>query len=245
MASLELTVKVLRCFNPARSVLSVSEASSLLGLPKSTLSRLLRDMGDAGLLEAQTSPRGYRLGSLLHEIGETVRQTQTLSSRASAAVRRLSDRLGHSGYLSGMVGTEMVGLAHHAGHNLIQVGVPLGVRLAADACATGRAWLAELKDEEVRELLKGRVSKATPQSPASFAELLERLAKVREDGFAESSHEAGKDVGALAVAVHDIHTGQRLSLCVTFAIPTISKAERAQAIALLLEEKNHLMRTSA
>lgn len=245
MASLELTVQVLRCFTPTRSVLSVSEAANLLSLPKSTLSRLLRDMAQVGFLEVQALPRGYRLGSVLHEIGETARQSQTLISRASAAVRRLSDRLGHTGYVSALVGTDMVGLVHHIGHNPIQVGVPLGGRLAVDACATGRAWLASLSDKAVRDMLKGRVSKASAQSPRTFAELLERLAQVRADGFAESTHEAGKDVGALAVAVEDIYTGQRLSLCVTFAIPTISPAERAQAIALMLEEKNNLMRIPA
>ena len=244
MASLEHTANILRCFTTGRSELTVTESARLLGLPKSTLSRLLMAMRHAGLLDAVGGGRGYRLGVLMHELGEAVRQTQTLSARASAAVRRLSDSLGHTGYVSALVGRHMVGLVHHAGHNPLQVGVPLGGRLPVDACATGRALLAELSDDEVHSLLDSQVSMASPQSPQSFDELLQRLAQVRQDGFAESANEAGKGVGALAVAVQDSHTGQQLSICVTFPISTMDKRERSKAIELLKQEQKTLMRNA-
>lgn len=244
MASLEHTANILRCFTTGRSELTVTEAARLLVLPKSTLSRLLMAMRHAGLLDVVGGGRGYRLGVLMHELGEAVRQTQTLSARASAAVRRLSDSLGHTGYVSALVGRDMVGLVHHVGQNPVQVGVPLGSRLPVDACATGRSLLAELSDDEVRSLLGGQVSMASPQSPQSFDELLQRLAQVRENGFAEASNETGKGVGALAVAVQDSHTGQRLSLCITFPISTMDKRERGKAIELLRQEQKNLMRNT-
>jgi DNA-binding IclR family transcriptional regulator len=134
----------------------------------------------------------------------------------------------------------MVGLVHHLGHNPLQVGVPLGGRLAVDACATGRSMLAEMGDDDVRALLGGRVSRATPQSPATFDELLQRLALVRRQGWAESQDEAGKGVGALAVAVRDARTGERLSLCMTYPMAVLDPQERAQAIEILLQARAEL-----
>lgn len=240
MASLEQTARVLRCFHDGRGTLTLTQATQLLGLPKSNLSRLLRGMRDAGLLESAAPARGYRLGALLHQLGGPGTGAQSLGARASAAVRRLCDRLGYTGYVSALRGTDMVGLVHHLGHNPLQVGVPLGGRLAADACATGRSLLAEMGDDEVRALLGGRVSRATSQSPATFEELLQRLALVRRQGWAESRDEAGKGVGALAVAVRDTRTGERLSLCMTYPLAVLDPQERAQAIDMLLQARAEL-----
>jgi DNA-binding IclR family transcriptional regulator len=51
-------------------------------------------------------------------------------------------------------------------------------------------------------------------------------------------------VGALAVAVQDSHTGQRLSLCITFPISAMDKRERGKAIELLRQEQKNLMRNT-
>jgi len=240
VASLEHTANVLRCFADGRASMTLTEAGRDMGLPLSTLSRLLRAMRDAGLLEDAESGRGYRLGSVLTELAEAARRDHTLRARASAAVRRLCDRLGYTGYVSALRGTDMVGLVHHLGHNPLQVGVALGGLLPADACATGRAMLALMSDDAVRVLLRGEVSRATPQSPADFDDLLQRLALVRRQGWAESRDEAGKGVGALAVAVRDARSGERLSLCMTYPLAVLEKHERALAIEMLLQARHEL-----
>jgi DNA-binding IclR family transcriptional regulator len=206
----------------------------------SSLSRLLRRMRDVGLLGEVEQGRGYRLGAVLHELAVVVNPELSLRARASAAVRCLCDRLGYTGYVSELRGIDVVGVVHHLGHNPLQVGVALGGRLAADACATGRAMLALMSDDEVRALLGGEVSRATPQSPANFDELLQRLAVVRRQGWSESRDEAGKGVGALAVAVRDSDTAERLSLCMTYPLAVLEKGERALAIELLLQARHDL-----
>jgi DNA-binding IclR family transcriptional regulator len=240
MASLDHTAQVLRCFCDGREVLTLSQATQMLGLPKSNLSRLMRAMRDCGLLDSAEPKRGYRLGALMQQLSNLSLGATGLSARASAAVRRMCDRLGYTGYVSALRGASMVGLVHHLGHNPLQVGVPLGGRLPADACATGRAMLAEMSDAEVEQLLGGEVSRASPRSPATIGELLQRLEQVRRQGWAESSDEAGKGVGALAVAVRDAQTGERLSLCMTYPVSVLDARERALAIEMLLQARSEL-----
>lgn len=240
VASLDHTANVLRCFASGRDAMTLTEAGRETGLPLSTLSRLLRAMRDVGLLEDAGSGRGYRPGPVVTDLVEVARRDLTLRARASAAVRRLCDRLGYTGYVSALRGTDMVGLVHHLGHNPLQVGVALGGLLPADACATGRAMLALMDDSAVRQLLRGEVSRATPQSPSDFDDLLQRLALVRRQGWAESRDEAGKGVGALAVAVRDSRSGERLSLCMTYPLAVLEKHERALAIDMLLQARHEL-----
>jgi DNA-binding IclR family transcriptional regulator len=240
LASLEIAARVLRCFSSGQTQITLTEIASLLDLPMSSLSRLLRQMREVGFLADGQRGHGYRLGALLQELGPRATSETSLRARASAAVRRLCDRLGYTGYVSELRGADVVGVVHHLGHNPLQVGVALGGRLPADACATGRAMLALMTDEEVHLLLAGQVSRATPQSPADVDELLHRLAVVRRQGWAESRDEAGKGVGALAVAVRDDLTSERLSLCMTYPLAVLEKQERALAIEMLLQARHEL-----
>jgi len=245
MAVLENSVGVLRCFTEGRRELTVTDVAQLLALPKSNVSRLLRSMRDVGLLDDAHESRGYRPGVLLLELGQTMRAGQSLVALADDAVRRICDQVGHTGYVSVLKGAEMIGLSHHLGGNLLQVGAPLGRRLPADASSTGRALLALMPDDQVRELLGGQLSRASKQSPATFDELFHRLALVRERGYSESFEEAGKGVAAVSVAVENARKGESASLCITYPIATVDDKERSHAIALLLRAKADLTRTLA
>ena len=242
MATLENAVGVLRCFSAARAELTVKDASALLKLPKSNVSRLLRSMRDTGLLDSAIDSRGYRPGVLLIELGQVFRAGRSLIACANDAVRGIGDVLGHTGYVSARVGTDMLGLAHHAGRNAIQVGVPLGRRLSVDACATGRSLLALMSDGEVRTLLGNKLSRVGLNAPATFADLFRRLALVRRLGYAESVDEAGKGVGAFAVAVQDPQTDEALSICITFPSATLDEFERNRVIELLLQARSDILR---
>ena len=221
----------------------MTEVAQMLGLPKSNVSRLLRTMREVGLLDSARDGRGYSPGTMLLGFGEVASAGRSLGMRAHAAITRLSEQSGHAGFVSARVGSYMVGLTHHAGRNPLQVGVFLGgQRLHIDACATGRALLASLSDDEVHTLLGGQVSRATPQSPATMEALFERIALVRERGYAESHHEAGRGVGALAVAVRDERTAETLSFCITYPESTVDAAELQTLADELLKARADIMR---
>ena len=222
----------------------MTEVAHKLSLPKSNVSRLLRSMRSVGLLDSARDGRGYSPGLMLVGFGEVAGAGHTLGVRAHAAVAGLSEQSGHAGFVSTLVGRHMVGLTHHAGRNPLQVGVALGdQKLHVDACATGRALLASMPDDAVRELLGGQVSRATAQSPATLDELFERLALVREHGYAESHNEAGKGEGAIAVAVRDERTAEVLSFCITFPEATVDATEVRFLAAGLLQARADIMRT--
>lgn len=245
MSSLEAAVSVLRSYSTTCSELTVTELSQRLNLPKSNVSRLLRSMRAVGLLDSARDGRGYSPGLMLVGFGEVAGAGHTLGVRAHAAVSRISEQSGHAGFVSARVGRQMVGLTHHAGRNPLQVGVALGdQKLHIDACATGRALLATMEDAAVHELLGGQVSRARPESPASMEELFERLALVRERGYAESHNEAGKGIGALAVAVRDDRTDEVLSFCITFPEATVEPSELRTLSAALLQARADIMRNS-
>jgi DNA-binding IclR family transcriptional regulator len=241
MASLTQVAEVMRCIARSEDALTVTQVSEQLGMHKSTLSRLLRAMRDASFLDQADGARGYGPGGLWHEMAAAVHAGgESFSAKASATVRKLCDELGHTGFVSVRSGTSMVGVVHHVGGNPIQVGVPIGKPLDVDACATGRAMLADMDDTRVRELLHDKVSRASPMSPQNMDELMQRLKQIRTRGYAESIDEVGNGVGALAIAARDPRSGQHLALCVTFASAVVTTHERTRAIELLGQARQQL-----
>jgi len=236
MTILANAADVLRCFTSQRLELTLTDVVALLGTPKSSTSRLLRAMRDAGLLELAPASRRYRPGILLFELGQTYRRASTLLARADDAVARLSRRFGHTGYVSVLDGADVVGVAHHEGTSALRVGTPIGRRLAGFASSTGRSLLARRSDADVRALHPQPLRPVHPASPADIDALLAMLATVRRDGYATSAAEANPGVGAMSVAVGERQTGEEVSLCIVYPLATVSDTEREAMLHALLAE---------
>jgi len=235
MAILDSASDVLRCFSADRHELTVTDVATLLSLPKSSVSRLLRAMRDAGLLEMVGATKRYRPGVLMVELGQIYRRSSSLLDRADAVVNRVSVQVGHTGYVSVRVGREVMALTDHPGSNILRVTSTIGERLEAFASATGRTLLARLSDDHVRKLYAEPFVPPSATAPQTIDELLARLSQVRRDGYAESNDEANRGVGGIAVAVGDSHTGEEVSLCVTFPVATVTRSEREAIINGLMQ----------
>ncbi|MFC0407467.1 IclR family transcriptional regulator [Roseomonas elaeocarpi] len=240
MTTLSSASDVLRCFSAQRLELGVTEVATLLHLPKSNVSRLLRAMREAGFLEAVAGSRRYRPGLLMFELGHTYRRSSPLLARAQAAVERVSRACGHTGYVSIRDGRDVMGLTFHEGSRMLRVGTPVGERLPAFATATGRALLARLDDEVVRALHPDPLTPPSPNSPADLEALIERLHQVRRDGYCVSHHEANAGVASLAVAVGDPATGEEVSLCIVYPVATVPPEEGSAVLAALRAEADRL-----
>lgn len=233
MTTLKNAAAVLRCFSAARTGITVTETASLLAMPKSNASRLLRAMRDAGLLDTIGDSKQYRPGVLILGLGHSFRTASSLLSRADAVVARIVAALGHTGYVSIRDGGEVVGLTYHPGSHALRVAMPVGRPLPAHSCATGRSLLARIPDEKVHELFAEPWQPVSPTAPQTMTELLERLRAVRASGFAKSHDEANRGVGAIACAVGSPETGETVSLCVAYPIATVTMEEQDEIIARL------------
>jgi len=235
MSILSSAVDVLRCFSSTRHDVTVTDLVTLLGMPKSNASRLLRAMRDEGLLETVGESKRYRPSLLLNQVGHLYRFAASLIDRADAVVGTISDRIGHTGYVSVRRGTEIVAVTAHPGRHALRVVTSIGDRIPAFASSTGRALLARLTDDEVRALYPAGFTSPSETAPRDIDDLLDRLARVRADGFAESRDEAVRGVRALSVAVGDPATGDEVALCLSFPAATVEPAERLSIIRSLGE----------
>lgn len=224
---------VLRMFSAERRDVTVTDLVESLGMPKSNASRLLRTMRDAGLLESVGTSKRYRPSLLLHQVGHVYRFSASLVERADAVVARIAQQLGHTSYISIRRGTDVIGVTAHPGRQMLRVVTTVGDRIPAFASSTGRVLLARMKDADVRALYPKGLPSPPPNSPQNVGALLDRLAQVRRNGFAEARDEAVQGVDAISVAVGDPETGDEAALCVACPLAILSDRDRLEIIRLL------------
>ncbi|GAB2900342.1 IclR family transcriptional regulator [Paralcaligenes ginsengisoli] len=220
MSSLNSAARILQLLASRERNLTVTDVVEGLGMPKSSSSRLLKQMMDCGLLERDKRTLAYGPSLLMLELAHQVRAATPLLERMERAVQELAQETGHTGYISALdeSGKHVVVLrVHHGAHPLRVVTSP-GHRLPAFATSTGRALLARLDDEAIRARFSDDFDCASEGAPKTVSALIQQLERVRDRGWALALNEALPGVGSLSCAVSDPQAGQTLSFCLSFPV---------------------------
>src|SRR5437773_1772872 len=165
MSALDNAIEILRCFSPGQPEIGNADVIRLTGKPKSSTSRLLRQLKECGLLEQDAVTRRYRPGLLLFELGRLHRTENDFVAVTEARLRAVCALTGHTGYIAVLDGAEQVVLRVVTGSNPLQVVTPPGVRAPAYATSNGRAMLARLRDADIRARLPKPLPAISPSSP--------------------------------------------------------------------------------
>ncbi len=193
--------------------LLVTELAQLLETNKSTSSRLLASLVEAGLVERDAAQRHFLDVRFWNWGIQAVRRLAVVDvarPHIIAAAKQWSVPV----YLAIARGDQTIYLQNFSTHhgdvlvNLISYIVPIY------ACAPGKSILSFSSDEVVESVLSGPLTRFTAQTHATRDDLAEELATVRRQGYAINRGEYYEN-GHLAVAVPVFdHSGSPVaSLC--------------------------------
>ena len=208
---LERGLNILRLFSRSRRTISPPDMARELGIPRSTVFRLVQTLEEMGFLERLADGPGYALGAAVLTIGFEYLGSLDLVELADPVLARLRDRTGCSAHLAIRRGTDMIYLSRHASRAAISSSVNVGTALPAHATIMGRVMLADLSDDELRALYAGQpLARFTDQTPTSLARLRALLADDRRRGYVVSTAFFERGVSAAAAPVRD-RTGRAVA----------------------------------
>jgi DNA-binding IclR family transcriptional regulator len=200
---------ILASFGTSDRVLSLSEISRRIGLPKSTVHRLADQLCAVGWLERNSG--GYRVGLKLLELGGVALQRNGLREVAFRHIYALAQKTGLAVQLAILDHNEVVYLERIV---LTRFRVPtrVGGRQPAYCTALGKAMLA-FEDEPNQESVLANMPRRTeftitdPQAlRAQFADICRTgIAYDREEAYnglacvASPIRSSGRAIGALSV----------------------------------------------
>ncbi|WP_249417591.1 IclR family transcriptional regulator [Pusillimonas minor] len=199
---LERGLLILSQFSRHEPVLSAPEIARRLGIPRSTVFRLLTTLEQLGFIEHDATGRDYRLTAAVLRLGFEPMATKDLTELARPILERLRDATGCTCNLVVRDGRSVVYVGRVAQHSPYANTVHLGTRLPAHATLFGRVLLRDLSFETLQTLYpEERLHQVTDKTPATVAELYRLMQHDRHTDyvFDKDYYEAG--IATLAVPV--------------------------------------------
>ncbi|CAN5416993.1 IclR family transcriptional regulator [soil metagenome] len=214
--SLERGIAVLECFRPGISTLSHGDISERTGLPKPTLTRLLRTLVSHGYLQHDTQQRNYRPGLPLLSLAWTFTLGSALCEATAPVIERVARETQTIIGFGTVHQTDIVYLvACNGDPQRPDRHVGVGMRAPLLTTSVGRAYLAGLPLPERNAALS--MLRATSRWQRDLrGELNVAFERHRRDGMCLVQRNEGRQVAAgIALAVrggplHALGMGYRL-----------------------------------
>lgn len=236
------TLAVLTVVAERGGSVGVKDVADALGLPMSTAHRMLDLLRDAGFVDKDTARRRYRAGLQFLRVAHLVAQGTSYARLCQPSLDRITAATGETAIYSDYLpdGHRVAYAAKCDSPNSLRYRIELFEPVPVECGASGLAILAFL-GERVREEICAapRPAPVTGRSMPA-ADLAERIAAARRDGYAFSKGQ--KLPGSVGIAVPvKIGDGQPVgSLTLTVPESRFAAARLEEYVALLTAEARAL-----
>ena len=229
---------VLRALKDCQTGLSLGQIAEKVGLPRSTVQRIVAALIDERLLMA-TRAAGVRLGPELQALAEAARYNTVELCRP--LLNALMLKTGETVDLSALRAGQMVFLDQVQGSHRLRAVSSVGEHFPLTSTANGRAALSILPETEAEAI--ARAEWAVAGRVGNMALLQARLALARKLGFAEDNDDHTEGISAIGIAFRDL-AGETFAISVP--IPTSRFADqRASVITAVQQLKEDLAQVLA
>jgi IclR family KDG regulon transcriptional repressor len=183
--------------------LGVVRIAELVGREKSQVSRALRTLLQAGLVERDAATREYRLGWRLFALAARVGD-QRLLALGPPVLHALVGALGETAHLTVLDGGDVVTVLSEASPSVVRAIEWTGRAVPAHCTSSGRALLLDHDRGSLRALYGDRELPAPgPRAPRDVDALARRIAASRERGYAVVDGEFEDGLVGVAAPVRD------------------------------------------
>jgi DNA-binding IclR family transcriptional regulator len=188
-------------FSSSRRSMTLSEISRASGLPLSTAHRLVSDLVAWGGLE-RDAQGGYRVGLHVWELGSLAPRGTGLVDVALPFLEDLYEATHENIRLAVREGTEVIFVAHIAGHGSVPLRTKAAERLPMPTTGVGMVLLAHAPADILNAVLESDFPRFTPFSVPDAGTLRRVLADVRRDGFAICDRQMTDLAVSVAAPIH-------------------------------------------
>ncbi len=221
--------------------LELHEVARMLALPKSSAHNLLHTLLDKRFIRYDADTAHYSLSYRLMEIGAAARAETSVETMIRQYMQDISSTCNETVHCGVPDGTDVVYVDKIESTRSIRMTSRIGLRMPLYCTAMGRAILAALPDEQVRELLAHQqFEQLTPHTVCSMDELLDILAIVREKGFATETEENNENVCCIGVAIRDRDGIPRYAISVSMPTFRADAHQKQQAEQRLLRAQRKI-----
>jgi DNA-binding IclR family transcriptional regulator len=191
---------ILRALEGQDQGLSLGQLAKRLGLPRSTVQRIVDALDAENFVIAASPTARVRLGPALVRLARSMRLR--ITELARPALEELSRSTGETVDLAVLDRAKAVFVDQIQGTHRLRAISAVGVSFPLHCTANGKAMLASLDPQELKQLKRHiPLTPHTKHSPRSWRQLEAELAKVRQTGIAYDREEHAVGVSAVGAWV--------------------------------------------
>jgi len=222
---------------------SVTEISTTLSFPKSSVHEITSTLLATGILEKDSDRNKYSLGLKLFELGKQAQANLEISKVAIPSLRSLHEQFDETVHLTVLDRKEVLYIECFESTKQLRTYSVIGIRAPLHCTAVGKAILAYLDDEEVEEIIRSMgLPRFTQNTITDRVRLNAEVRKIRDSGFATDEMEHEEGVCCVGAPVRN-HTGQVVaSISVSGPSQRITPVRIAEIAPLVMERAAEISR---
>lgn len=201
---LERGLRILGEFSRGEPELTPPELARRLGVPRTTVFRLLVTLESMGFVQRTPDGRAYRLGLAVLRLGFEYLASLGMVELGRPLMDRLRDTTGYSASLVVLDRRDVVYLYRAAPRSPFATAVSVGTRLPAHATVLGQVLLGDLSLAALRALYpEPTLQLSSTNTPRDTTALFEVVQRVRERGWVLAEAYFEPHISTVAAPVHD------------------------------------------
>jgi IclR family KDG regulon transcriptional repressor len=189
----------------------ITELGGKLGIDKSSVYRIVSTLRNKDYVEQAPGSKKYVLGLKILELANRMLDKMELASRMRPFLEELNRLSGETSHLAVLRKSSVVYVDRVASREIVAVKTSIGAQEPAYCAATGKAILAFLAPEAMKDTLRTIENEGmevfTDRTISSIPDLLKELVRVREQGFAFDNEEIHPGVRCIAAPIMN-HEGE-------------------------------------
>ena len=234
--SVDRCLRILETLAKSGNETRITTLCEKVGLHSSTTVRLLSALMKRGFVEKSPQTGLYKLGLKCFQIGLSALDQIDLRRVARPFLEELGEKTEETVNLTILQGEEVACIERIDSPGFVNIQIPLGSRLPLYSSAGGKALVAHLDHQSLKQILKEKGLKGfTRNTITDFSTLEKELEKTRERGYAVDNEEMYSGVRCVAAPIFDHLGGVWGALSISGTTVRITK-QRIPVLAQMAKE---------
>ncbi|MCK9240375.1 IclR family transcriptional regulator [Desulfocurvus sp.] len=218
MRSLEKALFIIETMATKREW-TLKDLSATCSIPKGTLQRILRTLEELGYVRQLERGGAYALTLKFHTLGRQIVSHNNLVPLLQPILGSLRDKVNETVNLSILSDMDMVVIHKITSRHALQMDSIIGTSFPAYISASGKAFLAFLPEEDLRNFIKDLRRSDAEINSEKINLIYKDLEEVRERGVGMDFEELFKGIRCIAAPVFD-NAGE-IAATISCSVPTV------------------------
>ena len=201
--SIERAFSILEAVATQPTGVGVTDIAAVVGLPKSTVSRILATLTAVNAIERLPDKAGFQLGQAIHDLALNIPYSQQLITIARPHLLELAEFTGEAASLCLPDGELVHYVDQVQSQHQVQVRNWTGSRFPMSALSAGKLFLASWSEGMLDAYLKRPLAKQTSRTLTDPTALRRRLEQVRQQGYDWTFEEFAEGVNGASAPIYD------------------------------------------